>query len=136
MSTLLRRILHATLFEIGGLAILVPAGSWLLGYDGLQFGSLALLLTLTAMVCNMIYNHGFEWFERRHGWQRTLKVRIAHSSGFELFLTLVTVPLTAWWMSMGWLDALLLDLGLTLFYLVYGFCFNWLYDWSRRKLAR
>jgi uncharacterized membrane protein len=33
---------------------------------------------------------------------------------------------------MGWLDAFLLDLGLTLFYLVYGFGFNCLFDWGRR----
>lgn len=136
MSTLLRRIVHATLFEVGALCILIPLASWLLGYGMGQFGALALMLSATAMLCNMLYNHAFEWFERRHEWRRTVSVRIAHAIGFEVFLTVITVPLTAWWMDMTWLRAFMLDLGLTVYFMAYGFVFNRVYDWTRGMLAR
>lgn len=135
MSTLLRRILHATLFEVGALCILIPLTAWLLGYGMAHFGALALMLSATAMLCNMLYNQAFEWFEHRRHWQRTLGVRAAHAIGFEVFLTVITVPLTAWWMGMNWWQAFLLDLGLTVYFMVYGFAFNWLYDLGRARLA-
>jgi uncharacterized membrane protein len=135
MSTLLRRILHAVLFEIGALFILIPLASGLLGVTLFHFGALALMLSVTAMTCNMLYNHVFEWFERRYAWRRTVPVRVGHAIGFEVVLTFATVPLTAWWMGMGWLQAFALDMGLTVYFLTYGFCFNWIYDLVRRRLA-
>jgi uncharacterized membrane protein len=135
MSTLLRRILHAVLFEVGALLTLVPLASWLLGVTLVLFGALALMLSITAMACNMLYNHIFEWLERRYAWQRTLPVRVGHAIGFEIVLTFATVPLTVWWLSIGWLQAFMLDMGLTVFFMVYGFCFNWLYDMTRKRLA-
>ncbi|WP_312379224.1 chlorhexidine efflux transporter, partial [Pseudomonas oryzihabitans] len=60
--------------------------------------------------------------------------------GFEGGLILVLVPLAAWWLSISLWQALLLDLGLILFFLPYTLAFNWLYDlgyaaWLRRTNA-
>jgi uncharacterized membrane protein len=34
----------------------------------------------------------------------------------------------AWWLDVSWWTALLLDLGLLLFFLVYTFVFTWAFD--------
>ncbi|MDY7546005.1 PACE efflux transporter [Glaciimonas sp. CA11.2] len=134
ISTLFRRILHAILFEIGALVILVPLMSYGLGLELFHFGALALILALCAMACNMLYNHGFEWFETRYGWVRTIAVRVGHTLGFELCFMAVALPITAWWMSISVVQAFMLDLVFSVFFMVYAFCFNWLYDIARRRL--
>jgi uncharacterized membrane protein len=132
--TLMRRVVHAILYEIGALLILIPVMSAILNTGVVHFGLLALMLSVCAVACNMLYQHGFEWLEARFALRRTVRVRIVHALGFELFFTLVALPLTAWWLAMSLLDAFLLDLGLTAFFLLYTFCFNWLYDLGRKRL--
>ncbi|WP_146177586.1 PACE efflux transporter [Glaciimonas sp. PCH181] len=135
ISTLLRRILHAILFEVGALVILVPLMSYGFGMDLFHFGALALILALCAMGCNMFYNHVFEWFETRYGWIRTVPVRIGHTLGFEVCFMAVALPITAWWMNISVIDALMLDLVFSVFFMLYAFCFNWVYDVARRRLT-
>ncbi len=133
--TLIRRIVHAVSFELGALLILIPVMSFALGTTMVHFGALALMLSLCAIACNMIYQHGFEWLEARFAWRRSVWVRVGHACGFELFFTAVALPLTAWWLAMDLLEAFLLDLVLSVFFLVYTFCFNWFYDIVRARLA-
>jgi uncharacterized membrane protein len=38
------------------------------------------------------------------------------------------VPVIAWWLDVSFLQALILDLGLLTFFLVYTFAFNWVFD--------
>ncbi len=59
---------------------------------------------------------------------RTIPVRILHAVGFEGGLMLVTIPIIAYMMQMSFLDALILDFGLTMCILVYTFIFQWCYD--------
>ncbi len=124
------------LFEVGALVILVPLMSWGLNMDLVHFGSLAVILSLCAMGCNMGYNHVFEWFERRYGWTRTIWVRIGHTLGFELSFLVVALPLTAWWLNMTLVEAFLLDLVFMVFFMIYAFLFNWMYDVMRARLMR
>ncbi|MCY1383930.1 Chlorhexidine efflux transporter [compost metagenome] len=44
------------------------------------------------------------------------------------------VPLAAWWLSIGLVEAFLLDIGLLLFFLPYTLAFNWTYDALRARL--
>ncbi|MBC7499721.1 MAG: PACE efflux transporter [Herminiimonas sp.] len=135
ISTLQRRLVHAVLFEVGALVLLVPLMSWGLGMDLLHLGSLALVLSLCAMGCNMGYNHLFEWLESRYRWKRTLVVRVGHTLGFELSFLAVALPITAWWLSMTIIEAFLLDLAFTIFFLVYAFVYNWVYDIVRARMT-
>ena len=41
---------------------------------------------------------------------------------------IVALPVMSWWLDIGLLEALVLDLGFVLFYLVYAFVYNWSYD--------
>lgn len=123
------------LFEVCALIILVPLLSYGLGMDMFHFGALAVALAVCAMACNMLYNHAYEWFEARYGWRRTIWMRVAHTLGFEVFFLAVALPLTAWWLDMTLVQAFLLDMVFAVFFMVYAFCFNWLFDIARRRLA-
>jgi uncharacterized membrane protein len=136
INTLLRRIVHAILFEVFALVILVPLMSYGFGMDMLHFGALAVILALCAMACNMAYNHVYEAMEHRFGWRRTVNMRVFHTLGFEACFMAVALPLTAWWLEISLLDALLLDLVFSVFFMLYAFCFNWIFDIARHRLAR
>ena len=62
-------------------------------------------------------------------------MRITHAVLFELGLIVVLVPLAAWWLSIGLVEAFLLDIGLLLFFLPYTLAFNWTYDTLRARLV-
>jgi uncharacterized membrane protein len=62
--------------------------------------------------------------------------RVIHALGFETGLVLIAVPLTAWWLEMTLVQALLMDLGLLLVFLPYTFCFYWAYDMLRQRLVK
>lgn len=128
------RLLHAVLYEAGAMLILVPLGSWLLGHGPAQMGGLAIMLSTIAMSWNMLFGALFEHLERRLGWQRTARVRTLHAVLFEGGLVVICVPLVAWWMGVSYWQALLLDIGILLFFLPYTYLFNWVYDHARLRL--
>jgi uncharacterized membrane protein len=124
-----RKLIHATLFELVAVLIVTLAMRTLSDQDtGRAFG-LALSTSVLALSWNMVFNTLFENWERRQTSRvRTVRRRMAHALLFESGLVLMTVPAIAWWLNIGWLHALVTDLGLVAFFLVYGFCFNWLFD--------
>ncbi len=125
----LRKVVHATLFELLAVVLVGLGLSWLLGQDATETGALALVTSLIAMVWNIAFNTAFEAWERRQAdRRRTVRRRVAHAIGFEGGMVAMTVPLIAWWLEMGWWEALLTDLGLMAFFLVYAFVFNWAFD--------
>jgi uncharacterized membrane protein len=133
-KSLKERVLHALAFE--GLAVLLtaPVLSLVLGKSLAHMGALTLMFSTVAMLWNMLFNSLFDRAQRRLDFQRTLPVRVAHALLFELGLILVLVPLAAWWLSIGLVEAFLLDIGLLLFFLPYTLAFNWTYDSLRARL--
>ena len=124
------RIRMAIGFETIGLLLLIPASSMLLDKPALELGGLAVLMSLLATWWNYQFN---QWFDRfylaprgRH--YKTQPERVGHAIGFELGLLVVFLPLTAWYLAISLWQALLLDLGFMLFYLVYGYAYHWAYD--------
>ena len=71
-----------------------------------------------------------------HSIRKTLAVRIGHGIAFEGGLTVFAVTLAAWWLSVGYWEAFLLDAGLLLFFLPYTVVCNTVYDALRVRLAR
>ena len=131
------RIGHALAFELIALLICAPALAWLLGKPLLQLGLLTLMFSFVAMLWNMLFNWLFDRAQQRLGFRRDLRVRLCHALLFETGLIVVLVPLAAWWLSIGLLEALLLDIGLILFFLPYTVAFNWGWDVLRERwLAR
>ncbi|MNE62766.1 Bacterial Transmembrane Pair family protein [compost metagenome] len=99
-----------------------------------HMGALTLMFSTVAMLWNMLFNSLFDRAQRSLGFQRTLPVRLAHAVLFELGLIVALVPLAAWWLSIGLVEAFLLDIGLLLFFLPYTLAFNWTYDTLRARL--
>ncbi len=68
------------------------------------------------------------WRVLRGSVRKTLALRVLHALLFEAGLVLVLVPFVAWYLGVGLYEAFLMDLALTVFFLVYAFLFNWAYD--------
>lgn len=127
------RILHALAFE--GLATLIcaPVIAWSMDKSIIATGLLTLMFAFTAMGWNMVFNVLFDRAQRRIGFTRNIRVRILHALLFELGLIFILVPVAAWWLSVGLVEAFLLDIGLLLFFLPYTMAFNWTYDTLRAQ---
>ncbi|MBN8441901.1 MAG: PACE efflux transporter [Thauera sp.] len=126
------RLRQVALFEIGGLLLITPPFVWLSGVPlGESIGLLA-VLALMAALWNGVYNTAFDWVEGRltgrRADRRPFSLRCAHAAGFETGLLLMTLPVIVWWTGMGWVAALVADIGLAISYTVYALLFNLGYD--------
>lgn len=129
LQGLRRKIVYVTLFEAIAVAITstgLSAGS---GASLQHAGVVAIASSVIAVVWNLVYNTLFERWEARQAVRgRSFKRRAAHAIGFEVGFIVTLVPLFAWWLNIGWWHALVLDLGLSAFFLVYTFAFNLAFD--------
>jgi uncharacterized membrane protein len=83
-------------------------------------GVISAVSSAIAVAWNVGFNALFERWESRQARRgRNLARRVAHAIGFEGGLALLLVPLFAWWFDVGLWQALVMDLGLMLFFLVY-----------------
>lgn len=129
MQGIKRRVVYITLYE--GIAIVAASvGLALMSGQGLgHSGALAVLASVIAVLWNLAFNALFERWESRQAVRgRSVKRRIAHAVGFEGGLIAFLVPVFAWALGVSLLEALVMDLGLVVFFLVYTFVFNWGFD--------
>jgi len=129
MQGIKRRVVYITLYE--GLAIVAAsAGLALMSGKSLgHSGVLAVIASVIAVLWNLAFNALFERWEARQAVRgRSLRRRIAHAIGFEGGLVAFLVPVFAWWMGVSLWQALVMDLGLVVFFLIYTFVFNWGFD--------
>ena len=94
-------------------------------------GALAILLSLKAMLVAYIYNYFYDRFDARHGrvpTERTVDRRMVHAIGLETILVATSLPVVVWWLGIGWLQALLMDLGFMAAVVVYTYLFTLAYD--------
>ena len=124
-----RRVVYITLYEgiaivaaSAGLALMTDAG---LGHSGV----LAVAASVIAVIWNLVFNALFERWESRQAVRgRSVRRRVAHAIGFEGGLIAFLVPMFAWGLGVTLWQALVMDLGLVVFFLVYTFAFNWAFD--------
>ena len=128
----LDRARQVLLFELGGLLLITPPFVWVSGVPAMDSLGLLALIALIAAFWNAIYNTTFDWVEARvtgrTADRRPYALRIMHALGFEGGLILITLPIFMAWTGMGWLEALLADIGLAIAYALYAFVFNIGYD--------
>ncbi len=132
--TVKERIFHSVLFELLALIIIVFAATLVSSQDTMAMTGLAASLSLIAMSWNYLYNLGFDRLFGADRLSRGLWQRIGHSIGFEGGLTLASLPLIMLVLKLGVWQALLADIGLTVYFLIYALLFNWSYDIIRAKL--
>jgi uncharacterized membrane protein len=124
-----RKVTQAVLYELIAVGVLSPALSWAYDESLAYSGALSLMLSASALLWNMLYNLGFEYWEARQRQRsRTWQRRLLHSLGFEGSLTLLLLPLIAWWLSISWWAALVTNLALFVFFFFYALVFQWLFD--------
>ena len=130
MRTGADRLRHTLGFEGLGLMISIPLFSLLTGQPVDHLGPLAIGLSLLATGWNYLYNLLVDhWMLRQLGrLEKRLIERVLHALIFELGLLLVALPLTALWLGISLWQALWLDIGFSLFFVFYAFCYNLAYD--------
>jgi len=129
MQGIRRRIVYVTLYELIAIAATSVGLAALSDSSLARAGVAGLASSAVAIVWNVVFNTLFERWEARQTVRgRSLARRAAHAIGFEGGLVVTLVPLFAWWLDITLWHALMLDLGLLLFFLVYTFAFNWVFD--------
>ena len=129
MTPRTRRVVQAVLYEVVAIACVAPMLMLVFGQSPLSSLGLSLTMSSIALAWNYTFNTFFERWEARQSvkgrsWQR----RVAHGLGFEGGLALILVPVMAGWLGISWWQALLADLGILLFFLVYTVAFTWVFD--------
>lgn len=129
MQGITRKVVYITLYEIIAIT-LSTAGLTLLSGATMGHASVAAVAaSAIAVVWNLVYNTLFERWEARQATRgRSLLRRAVHAIGFEGGLVVTLVPLFAWWLEISLWQAFVLDLGLIVFFLVYTFVFNLMFD--------
>lgn len=124
------RVRHALSFEIVGLAIFIPLAALFFHQPAWDMGVIGLVSATVAMLWNFVFNIGFD-----HGMIRltgratkSMRVRVLHALMFEGGLLIMLIPLTIWYLQISLWQALMMDLAIEIFYLVYTFFFNIVYD--------
>mgnify|MGYP002630742104 CR=1 FL=1 len=129
MSSFQRKVLYSVLLEICGILV---AGLTLLlmsSADASHTFSLSALAATVAMLWSFAFNTLFETWENRQikrgrSWAR----RATHAILFEAGLVAVLLPLTAWWLSVSILRALMLEGVLVAVFIAYTYVFTWAFD--------
>jgi uncharacterized membrane protein len=129
MQGIKRRVVYISLYEAIAI-VAASAGLALMSGEGIgHSGALAVAASVIAVLWNLAFNAVFErWESRQTVRGRSVKRRIAHAIGFEGGLLAFLVPMFAWSLGVSLLQALVMDLGLVAFFLVYTFVFNWGFD--------
>lgn len=124
------RIRHAVLFEVLGLALVIPVGGWAFGLPMHDIGIVAVVSATLATCWTYLYNLMFDHvMQARAGHTRKgIGLRVVHSILFELGLLVVLMPFIAWYLEISLIAAFWMDIAFALFYLIYAFVYNWVYD--------
>lgn len=124
-----RKIVYVGLYEL--IAIVIASTGLAAGADASleRAGVIAVASSVIAVAWNLVYNTLFERWEARQSVRgRSVRRRAVHAIGFELGFLVMLVPLFAWWFGISLWHALVLDIGLALFFVLYTFAFNWAFD--------
>ncbi|QEE44798.1 PACE efflux transporter [Rhizobium sp. WL3] len=130
MRTVADRIRHAISFELLGLALIIPIGSWAFSMPVTDIGIVGVVSATLATAWNYIYNLGFDHVLQRYTGTtlKTVGMRVAHAALFEAGLLMILMPFIAWYLGISLWHAFVMDVAFALFYMVYAFAFNWAYD--------
>ncbi|NQV98428.1 MAG: PACE efflux transporter [Rhodospirillales bacterium] len=125
------RFRYTLSFEASLLLFLIPAGAVFFDRDLADIGILGLVLSGKAMLASLLYNWLFDRVDARANRissDRSTGGRILHAVGFELTLLITSLPIFIWWLNISLLEALMADLVVTSFVVLYTYLFTLSYD--------
>lgn len=129
MSPTRRKIVYALSFEATGILLATLA---LLVMSEASAGQSFVLSALTATIAllwSFLFNSLFEaWEARQRVKGRSLPRRIAHALMFEGGLVVLVLPVMAWWLQVGLIEALFYEAGLIALFLLHTYAFTWAFD--------
>jgi len=125
------RLRYTFAFEAGLAVILVPAGAAFFDKGIAEIGLLGVVLSLKAVLIGLLYNWVFDRLDARMGRvssDRSTLGRTVHAIGFELSLVTTSLPIYLWWLNLTLLEAVMMDMVVTTFVVVYTYVFTLAYD--------
>ncbi|WP_077928881.1 PACE efflux transporter [Wohlfahrtiimonas populi] len=128
------RIFHACTFEFFAIVFTILIGVFLLNKPIESMGVLSVLISVTALLLNIVFNWLFDRFFPFVNGDRPVKIRMLHAIGFEGTLVLFTVPMIAFFLKVSFVEAFMIEIGFLIFFLFYTYIYNWCYDKVRKKL--
>ena len=135
------RFIQTLACETGWIALAVPVYAGLFNQPVLQSGLLVVALWLASITWSPLFNTVFdmaEWrFARRPACARPTRLRLVHALAFEASSIVVTAPVIMVIGGHGLLEAIAIDIGLSLLDAAYIYAFYLAYDRVRpvRALA-
>jgi uncharacterized membrane protein len=134
LRNLRERVIQTLWFELLGLALVAPLFAYFSGPTVGESFTLLLVLALALVVTlwSGFYNSAFDLAELRLAGRvasdRPHRWRAVHTIGLETSAIAMTLPLVVAFTSLGWQEALVADIGLTLAYVAYGYVFHLAFD--------
>lgn len=133
--SLIERIFHACTFEFFAILFTILIGVFFLNKPLNSMGIISVMISVTALLLNMVFNWIFDKLFPFVNGERPVKIRILHAIGFESTLILFTVPMLAYVLKVSLTEALMIEAGLLIFFLFYTYLYNWSYDQIRKKVV-
>ncbi len=126
------RVIQTLWFEALGLAIVTPLYACFAGASMRESLVVLIVLSIAVAAWSGLYNTVFDLiefrFSNRLASDRAHRMRVVQAIGLEVTAALVTWPLLVAVTTLGWLEALVADIGLTLTYVLYGYLFHLGFD--------
>ena len=126
------RFLQTALYELGGLALVLPCYALITGHAMVEFRCAAGRGVHRHHELGLLSQYCFDTVEAlttgRMASDRPQLLRLVHATSNEVTSILVTTPVIVWVAGYGWWEALLVDIGLTLLYSVYAYLFHLVFD--------
>ncbi|WP_277972800.1 PACE efflux transporter [Pantoea agglomerans] len=131
VRTTTERVLHAVIFEVAAnVLVFIILIIWASAAPA-QSALLTIVSSTLAMGWNYLFNLIFDSVQLRKGFKKDWRMRCLHAVLFEAGLLLVLIPFAAWWLDITLPEALKLECGLVIFFLVYAYLFNLIWDYGR-----
>ncbi len=129
------RLLQTLLYEVGGLLLVLPLYALVTGHAMADSFVLLVAVSIATMTWACVHNIGFDYLEARMTGRvasdRPQLLRLTHAASIEVTSILLTTPVIVLVGGFGWWQALMVDIGLTLFYAAYAYVFHLGFDWMR-----
>jgi uncharacterized membrane protein len=126
------RLLQTVLYELGGLVLVLPCYALVTGLAVAESLALLVAVSIATMSWACLHNLGFDYVEAlitgRVASDRPQVLRLVHAASTEVTSIIVTTPVIVLAGGFGWWEAVLVDIGLTLFYAAYAYGFHVVFD--------
>jgi len=133
-KSLTERVSQAIGFEVFAVLMCTPLFAWLMDKPLFDMGVVTVANCFIALGWNVLFNGMFDRMRERFSMVQNGWTRMLHALLFEGGLVVVSVPLVAWWLNISLLQALILDIGVLLFFLPYTYVYHWAYDVVRERM--